>query len=353
MGNGRRHIRRLQAFSDVAPDRDSRHAVAPAHDGLLGTDFDGPHLRQRNALPVRAGQREVAELGRVKPEIASGASDDLHAADVLPHHRDRHAVEQELQLLRHRAGAEADRLQAVLLQVEMQRRDARVPVRIHRAHQRTGIHHPLHFGGDPAQHLGVGTADAVGHRIRRVGTEDELRHAQLGLGREAVGDGPAQAQLQGLALVLAVRPDDDLRERGIGQLRAHREVEARCALADVGGHDLGLALLGQPGFDLRRGAAGLGDRRAIGHLHLDQDLRTVRDREELLLHRAHAQHRQHEQSDDRSGNQPLARDDPAQHAAEALVVRRAVERVMPALDALELRQHLHAEVGREDHCHHP
>jgi hypothetical protein len=145
------HVRRLQAIGNVAAHGDGRHAVAPAHDGLLRKHLHLAHLRQRNALPIGAGQREVGDPGRIKPDVAGRPRHHLHGADILAHRRDRHAGQQELQLLRHGAGGQAHGLQAVLLQGEVQGRRAHAPVGIHGTHHRTGVHHALHLGGDAAQ----------------------------------------------------------------------------------------------------------------------------------------------------------------------------------------------------------
>ncbi|MCY1405578.1 hypothetical protein D9M71_208220 [compost metagenome] len=117
---------------------------------------------------------------------------------------------------------------------------------------------------------------------------------------------------QRFALVLVVGTHYDLGERRIRQFRPHGHEEARCALADIGRDDPGLLLVGQPGLDLLGGDAGLRDRGAIGHLHLDQHLGSVGDREELFLDQAHAEYRRDEQPDHRTGDQPLAGDDAAQ-----------------------------------------
>ncbi len=79
--------------------------------------------------PVAPVKREVRDPGRVEPGAAGRTGHDLHRADVLAHGGDRHAAQQELQLLRHRAGGQAHGLQPVLVQGEVQRRACACPSR--------------------------------------------------------------------------------------------------------------------------------------------------------------------------------------------------------------------------------
>ena len=258
-----------------------------------------------------------------------------------------------MQLLRHGAGGQPHGLQSVLLQGEVQRGRTHAPVGIHRAHHRTGIHDLLHVSRDFAQLVRIRASDPVGNWVRRIRAEYELGDTHARLGGKTVGDCLSQSVFQRLALVLAVRADHDLGKRRVRQLRSHREIEAWRALADVGCDDLGFLLFGQPVFHLRCGGTGLCDRRAIGHLHLDQHFGPVGDREELLLYQSHAEYGHDEKTDHRTGDQPLARDDALQHLAEAVVAWCVVERVVATFDLLEVGQQFDAQVGCENHGDHP
>src|SRR4051794_20261279 len=55
-------------------------------------------------MPVARGEGEVGKAGGVEPLGAGTAGDDIDRADILAHLRDRHAREQELQLLRRFGG---------------------------------------------------------------------------------------------------------------------------------------------------------------------------------------------------------------------------------------------------------
>ena len=55
----------------------------------------------------------------------------------------------------------------------------------------------------------------------------------------------------------------------------------------------------------------------------------------------------------RTRDEELAAHRPSDHAAQTTIPGRRVDRVVPPLDRLDLRQQLHTEVGREGHCHDP
>ena len=118
-------------------------------------------------------------------------------------------------------------------------------------------------------------------------------------------------------------------------------------MSDVGGNDLGFRLLGQPSFDLGSGGTRLLDGSAIRHLHFDQHLRSIGSRKELLLHHAHAQYRDDERADDAPRDQPFAANHKTEKLAEAVVARRVVDRLVPALTLRDVREQLHSQVGRE------
>ncbi len=304
-------------------------------------------------MACRSDQREAGNLGGIEADFSGGAPDHLHRADILAHFRERDAVQQELQLQRHRVRGQAQGLEPILVQREMECRHAGAPIRVDRAHHWTGVHDGLHLRGDRAKLVRVRSHDAIRHRERRGRSEHDLGDPHLCLGGQSLRHGIAQPELEGFPLLVVAREHDDLGERGIGQFRRHGQEEARRALADVGRHDPGLLLPGQPRLDLHGRGTGLFDRSAVWHLHFDQHLRPVGGREELLLHRPHADDGQRERCNDRSGDQPLASDHPAQHLSEAVVARGVVDGLLSTLDLLDIGQHLHAQVGREGHGHHP
>ena len=96
----------------------------------------------------------------------------------------------------------------------------------------------------------------------RTRTEHQLRHPHASLRRKPVGHRLSQSQLECLARLFARGQDDDLRERGIRQLRGHGEIEARRALPDVGGHDPASGCLASHVLDLGGGGTRLLDRSA-------------------------------------------------------------------------------------------
>ncbi len=92
---------------------------------------------------------------------------------------------------------------------------------------------------------------------------------------------------------------------------------------------------------------------AFRHLDLNEDLRSVRLREELLLQGAHAEHRREEDRRHSGHNEAFVVDGACDQSAKLLVVGRPVDRLVTALDRLDRGQHLHAEIGRERTGHQP
>jgi hypothetical protein len=97
------------------------------------------------------------------------------------------------------------------------------------------------------------------------------------------------------------------------------------------------------------------DGRALRQAHLEEQLRPLGKREELLLDAAEPHDGSDEDADRREhGGLPPANaqiDDAAQHAVEPGLVDRM--RVRVPMRGEVLGQQLHAEIGREDHGHEP
>ncbi len=235
----------------------------------------------------------------------------------------------------------------------MQGRHALAPVGIDCAHPRIGQHHRADPFGDRAHLAGIGAVDAEGDRERRIRPEDELGRAHPRCRSEAVRHRLAQMELERVARCLARRQHDDLGEGRIGQLGRHGEIETRRALADIRGDDLRLGLLAQPCFHLRRGGAGLLDRGALGHLHLDQHLGPIGLREELLLDRPHADEGDQEGAERRQRHPGLAPHRPGDDPAHAAIIGRVVDCGMAAADRLDIGQQFHAKIRSEHHRHDP
>ena len=252
-----RDIGRLQAFGNITAHRNGWHTVTPSYHGLLHTHLYTAYLRQWDALPLGTGHGEVTDAGRIKPGAARRPCQHLHGTDVFPHSGDGDAIEQKLQLLRHRSGTQAKCLQAVLLQGEMQCWHTYTPVGVDGAHLRAGVHDLLNFIRNLTQHLRIRAGHSVGHREGRIGAEHQLGDTQSGFGSQAVSDGLTQAELQRFALFLTVGAHYDFGERWIRQLGPHGEEKPWRTLTDVGGYNPRLLLPPQPGLYFGGGIAGL------------------------------------------------------------------------------------------------
>ena len=175
----------------------------------------------------------------------------------------------------------------------MHHRHPRTPVAIDGAHQRTGLQHRFNPFGDVEQGVRIGPHHPPGNRIGRIRAKDQLSDTHPRFRRKAIGHRLPQPQLERLAGVLTVGQHHQFGKGGIGQLRGHRQVKARRALADIAGDNLRLRLLLQPVLNFRRRGAGLDNRRPVRHLYFNQYFRTIGGGEKLLFHQAHSQYRHH------------------------------------------------------------
>ena len=247
----------------------------------------------------------------VEPVPARAPCRDLDRPDVLADLSDGRARQEKLELVRDVVGGQPDQAQAILVQLEAEDRGAPAPVLVDLTRMRVRPHDVEHLIGDRPQSGRVGSHHAEGDRKGRIGPEHELGRADAGLGREPRLDLLPNPELQGVARRLARRQDDDLGEGGIGQFGVVGQEEPRRPLPHIGRHDLGLGLLPEPTLHLGgRGVRGL-DAAALGQLDLDEEFRPVGLREELLLHRPHAEQRRREDDDDRTRDPVLAPDGPA------------------------------------------
>ncbi|MNZ90575.1 hypothetical protein D3C78_1095400 [compost metagenome] len=100
------------------------------------------------------------------------------------------------------------------------------------------------------------------------------------------------AELRARLEVLA--DDHQLRIEGVLQLLVEWQVETNRALADVRApaHDIRIALEGR--LQAVNGLAGFIQRGVLRQVQVDENFRAIGRGEELVLHKAHGKHRQHE-----------------------------------------------------------
>ncbi len=269
------------------------------------------------------------------------------------HVGDGDPAQQELKLLPHLARGQSDTLKPVLIERKMQRGHALAPIAVDRSHQglacitsRTCFARSRSLSGS-----GPNTRNATGNGEYGPNTSWVTRTRASGASPSATACLSRSFSASRVRFVCGRY--HNLRERGVGQLRRHGEVEARRALSDVCGNDVGFRLLGQPLLDLRASGTRLLYRRAIRHLHFDQHFRAVGGRKELLLHQAHAQPRDNERADHAPGDQPFTTNHKNKKLAEAVVPRRVVDRFVATLAFLDVRKQLHPQIRREHHRNDP
>ena len=154
--------------------------------------------------------------------------------------------------------------------------------------RRIARHHGGRLVGELADFLRVRPADAVLQRPAHRRPQLQRREARHDLG-ELLAEHPGQARAHALACREALGDDDDLREEVVRQLHVQRQVEAHRALADVAATSDRCPASACSSFS-KRVVDPLAriDRGAARERQVDQQLRTVRCREELLRHQRSA-----------------------------------------------------------------
>ncbi|MNF62733.1 hypothetical protein D3C84_444180 [compost metagenome] len=148
---------------------------------------------------------------------------------------------------------------------------------------------------------------------------------------------------------MAFADDHQLRVERVLQLLVQWQVETDRALTDVGApaHDVRIVL--ERGFEAIDGPAGFVDRGVLRQVQVHQDFRAIRRREELVLHVAHAEHRQHKaQHGDADGPPAIA------HAPQQPAVERLADAPGFAFMGFHLgAENVHADHRRKQNRHHP
>ncbi|MNM91977.1 hypothetical protein D3C81_1042930 [compost metagenome] len=159
-----------------------------------------------------------------------------------------------------------------------------------------------------------------------------------------------QARHHARTLLEAFADDHQLGVVRVLQLLVEGQVETDRALADIGtpAHQVRIVL--DPRFQPVDDLARLFDRSVLRQVEVDQDFRTVRGGEELVLHEALAENRQHEQQHGADDGQPAVA-----HAPQQTVLEGPADAPGFGLMGLELvaAENMHAQYRREEHRHHP
>ena len=140
-----------------------------------------------------------------------------------------------------------------------------------------------------------------------------------------------------------------MRVVGVFQLLVQRQVETDRALADVGAPtgDIGVVL--DDRFEAVYRLARLVDRGVLRQVQVDEDFRTVRRREELVLHKLHGKHRGHEQRHGDTNRPPTVAHGPQHAAIEGPANAPWLGVVRFHIGA----EDMHADHRRKQHRHHP
>ncbi|MNJ39010.1 hypothetical protein D3C77_338720 [compost metagenome] len=133
------------------------------------------------------------------------------------------------------------------------------------------------------------------------------------------------------------------------QLLVQRQVETNRALADIGApaHDVRITL--ECRFKPVHRLASFLNRGILRQVEVDQNLWTIRRREELVLHETHAEHRQHKQQHRTDDGQPTIAHAPQQTVLERLADAPRLFIVRFHLGA----ENVHAKHWGEQYRHHP
>ncbi len=227
------------------------------------------------------------------------------------------------QRLRHLLAGQPGIGQAVQIQLRTQHRHGGTPVVANVEDLAPLLKDALALGGQPAQLIQLGAADARFELGLGVGAEHELRGGDIG------GWIATRQRL----VHLAHQPGDHLGIFGahqkvhqgrVGLLRRISQHEARRARADEGGNIGDAVEPLQVALDVLGGAAGFTDMRALRQEQIDVEQRCARRREEALRDPAEAQHAEHGEHHQHPQRQPGPGEHRAGNASVTVVDRAAV-----------------------------
>jgi hypothetical protein len=194
-------------------------------------------------------------------------------------------------------------------------------------------------------------AELDGEADRRAEIEAVDTHPRLV--ERAVGNGCLDLGLDALARLDALGDDHDLGERLVRQLRIEAKPEARRALPDIGGVGRDVLVALQQLLGLLHRLLGDVEGGAFRQAELQEQLGTLGEREELLLHMTEADDRGHEDADGRGDHGDAMIDAPLHDGAQAAIHPRLVDGVGIVVVVFHVGQELDADIGREDHRDEP
>ena len=160
-------------------------------------------------------------------------------------------------------------------------------------------------------------------------------------------DGPHQPRAHAFAGLHVLRHHDEDGVARVRQLRIERQIEARLAGAGVRGVELDVLVLREHRLHLLDLLGRRRERRAFLQSQLDDELGPRAVGEELLWHEPASRDRSAERGHGDTDHPPAPLDREVDPAAQPAVERRVV-RVAAMVVLLEVRQHLHGEVRRDE-----
>ena len=284
-----------------------------------------------------------------------GTRHHRHELDAFLVFRHRIAGEQRPERLRDVLRRQPQRPRAVLIDLEPDGLLLLVPVELHVARVGVGAHGVPHFLGHGAHAVAVRAEHAELHRETDGRPEVQPVDAQARLGDHVLRDKPFEPRLQPLARLRVLGHHDDEREALVRQHGVQGEEEAGRAFADIGRVVLEIRIALDEGFGLLGGGLGDADGRALRHADLDEELRSRRGREELLLYLREGGDGRAEGRERQGDDHPAEAHRPADGAAQGPIKARIVDVMagMPGAVVGEVGQQLDAEIGREKHRHDP
>jgi len=192
-------------------------------------------MRQRDGNAIARIERQISDMGEIKPLGRDRACNNLNLFDPVAHGGDRHARKQHAQRLGDVLRRHSQRPDAILIDHELQRWRLLVPVEMRIDHLVVCTHNFTDLIGNVAHLLRVGAYDTELHRESDRGTEVEPVDPHARFRKRTIRYRFFNSCLDALARLDILRHNDDLGERFIRQLRVKSEPEARRALTDIGG----------------------------------------------------------------------------------------------------------------------
>src|SRR5262249_48298740 len=151
------------------------------------------------------------------------------------------------------------------------------------------LHFSQYLVRNGSHHIQVGPHDAKSDWPWRIGSENKTHGANASFRCESKSHLLPKTYDELVTLLFVRRENDHFGKAWIRKFWIIGKPEARSSSADIGADNFSFRLCTQIVLELQNCSLGGFDACALRQYNVNQDLRAVRSREELLLHESHAE----------------------------------------------------------------